>query len=121
MALFHQIDILLDTFPYNGYTTTLDSLWMGVPVLTLAGDTNVSRAGVSLLSNVGLPNWIATSADDYVERAIRFASDVPALSKLRSNLRQRMQTSPLMDAAGFIPKIESAYRNMWRKWCEAEG
>jgi predicted O-linked N-acetylglucosamine transferase (SPINDLY family) len=118
LALFQRIDILLDPFPYNGYTTTLDSLWMGVPVLTLAGDTNVSRAGVSLLSNVGLPEWIAEAPDDYLARAVRFANDIPTLSTLRGSLRRQMQASPLMDSAGFIRKMETAYRMMWKTWCQ---
>jgi predicted O-linked N-acetylglucosamine transferase (SPINDLY family) len=117
LALFQRIDILLDPFPYNGYTTTLDSLWMGVPVLTLAGDTNVSRAGVSLLSNVGLPEWVAQSQDDYVDRGVRFGNDIGALGKMRRVLREQMIGSPLMDARNFLQEIETAYRDMWNRWC----
>jgi len=121
--LYHQIDIALDTFPYAGGTTTCDALWMGVPVITLAGKTAVGRGGVSILSNLNLPEWIAESEDRYVQIATHLANDVPALSKLRSTLRQRMEQSVLMDAARFTRGMESAFRSAWLDWCShhAEG
>ena len=115
---YHSIDIALDTFPYGGGTTTCDTLWMGVPVVSLAGKTAVGRAGLSILSNVGLPELVANTPEEYVHLAIRLANDLPRLKDLRSTLRQRMQASPLMDAPRFARNVEAAYRQMWRNWCE---
>jgi protein O-GlcNAc transferase len=117
LQLFNRIDIGLDTFPYNGHTTTLDALWMGVPVVTLVGKTVVGRAGLSQLSNLGLTELIAHSTGEYVRIASGLAADVDRLAALRSGLRSRMRESPLTDAAGFARGIEAAYRNMWRQWC----
>jgi protein O-GlcNAc transferase len=117
LALFQRVDISLDTLPYNGHTTSLDSLWMGVPVVTLAGQTVVGRAGVSQLNNLHLRTLIARTPDEYVAIASTLAADLPALRALRLALRQRMQRSPLMDSPRFARNIESAYREMWRRWC----
>jgi predicted O-linked N-acetylglucosamine transferase (SPINDLY family) len=114
---YNQMDIALDTFPYHGTTTTCESLWMGVPVVTLAGTTHVSRVGVSLLNNVGLPELIAQTPQEYVEIAVNLAKDLPRLAELRRILRSRMQASPLMDAPRFARDIEAAYRQIWRSWC----
>ena len=116
--MFARADIALDPFPYNGATTTLDSLWNGVPVVTLAGTSCVSRAGVSMLSNVGLPELIAGTKDEYVAIARRLAQDPDALQTLRGGLRARVQASPIMDATGFTADLEAAYRQMWRAWCD---
>jgi len=121
MARYHRIDVGLDTFPYNGHTTSLDALWMGVPVVTLVGQTVVGRAGLSQLSNLGLTDLVAHTPDQYVEIVVRLASDLPKLAELRSTLRERMLQSPLTDAVGFTRNIESAYREMWRRWCEGGG
>jgi len=121
-AYFQQyasVAIALDTHPFGGGTTTCDALWMGVPVVSLAGKTAVSRAGWSILANAGLPELVAKTADEYVRIAVDLANDLPRLQALRSTLRQRMQTSPLMDAPRFARNIESAYRQMWQKWCAA--
>jgi len=117
LELYHRIDIGLDTVPYNGHTTSLDSLWMGVPVVTLAGHTVVGRAGLSQLTNLGLPELIAESPDQFVTIAEDLAHDLPRLNSLRTNLRQQMQHSPLMNAARFARNIEAAYRQMWQHWC----
>lgn len=117
LELFRRIDISLDTFPYNGHTTSLDSLWMGVPVVTLVGDTVVGRAGLSQLSNLGLPELVARTGDEFVDIARGLASDPHRLLALRRGLRARMEASPLMDAGGFARDIEAAYRAMWRAWC----
>ena len=117
LAQYHQIDIALDPFPYPGGTTTCDALWMGVPVITLAGQTAVSRAGVSILSNVGLSELVARTTEEYVEAAAALAVDPRRLAELRSSLRQRMRTSPLMDARAFTVDIENAFRAMWKTWC----
>ena len=114
---YQRIDIALDTFPYAGGTTTCDALWMGVPVVTLAGQTAISRGGTSILSNIGLQRLVATSVDQYVSLAGQLAADLPGLAALRSGMRARMLGSPLMDAATFARDVEAAYRQMWRKWC----
>jgi predicted O-linked N-acetylglucosamine transferase (SPINDLY family) len=118
LALYREMDIALDTFPYHGTTTTCEALWMGVPVVTLAGRTHVSRVGVSLLTNVGLPELIAESEDDYVRMAVELARDVEQLVSYRSNLRDGMLGSQLLDAPSFAREIEGAFRQMWTSWCE---
>jgi predicted O-linked N-acetylglucosamine transferase (SPINDLY family) len=120
LRLHHQIDIALDTFPYGGGTTTCDALWMGVPVISLKGNTAVGRGGVSILNNIGLEEWVADSPAKYVETAVALANDVSRLADLRATLRRRMEHSPLMDAPRFAGEIEAAYRRMWRTWCEAQ-
>jgi protein O-GlcNAc transferase len=118
LELYHRIDIGLDTIPYNGHTTSLDSFWMGVPVITMVGSTVVGRAGWSQLSNLGLTELAARTPGEFTQIASALAADIPRLSELRAGLRERMKGSPLMDAPGFARSIESAYRGMWRKWCE---
>jgi protein O-GlcNAc transferase len=117
LALYHRIDIVLDSFPYNGHTTSLDALSMGVPVVSLAGSTSVSRAGLSQLTNLGLPDLVAHSEMEYVNIAADLAMDLPRLTELRSTLRDRMKNSVLMDAPRFARQVEQAYREMWRAWC----
>jgi predicted O-linked N-acetylglucosamine transferase (SPINDLY family) len=117
LLLYHRIDIAIDTFPYNGHTTSLDALWMAVPVVTLVGRTAVGRAGSSQLTNLNLPELIAHRPEQFVEIAIALANDLNRLKELRSTLRQRMQASPLMDAAQFARGIEAAYRRIWQTWC----
>lgn len=119
LDLYREVDIALDCTPYNGTTTTCEALWMGVPVVTLSGDRHSSRVGASLLSCVGLSELIATSAEDYVARAALFAADRQYLYRLRQTLRRKLEMSPLLEAAGFTARIESAYRAAWRHWCEA--
>lgn len=114
---YSRIDIALDPFPYNGITTTCDALWMGVPVLTLPGSTPASRAGLSLLSTMGLQEWIATSSEDFIQRAVRLSADRESLTRLRQGLRRQMQASPLAGAPRFARAVETAYRDMWRQWC----
>jgi predicted O-linked N-acetylglucosamine transferase (SPINDLY family) len=116
--LYQRIDIALDTFPYGGGTTTCDALWMGVPVISLVGTTAVGRGGLSILSNIGLPELATRSKEDYVRLAGELAKDLARLSDLRSTLGRRMEQSPLMDAPKFARNIEVAYRQMWRTWCE---
>ena len=117
LQLYQQIDIGLDTVPYNGHTTSLDSYFMGVPVVTLVGRTVVGRAGLSQLTNLGLPELIARTPEQYVALARGWAGDLGRLAELRAALRGRMQASPLMDGAAFARGIEAAYRQMWRHWC----
>jgi protein O-GlcNAc transferase len=115
LRTYHEVDIALDTFPYNGTTTTCEALWMGVPILTLAGRSHMARVGVSLLSNVGLPELIADSPQEYVRIARDLANDLRRLGELRKGLRERMAGSPLMDAAGFAREIDAAYIQMARQ------
>ena len=119
LALYQELDISLDPFPCNGHTTSLDSLWMGVPLVTLAGQTAFGRAGVSALSNLGLTELIAHSPEEYVRIAAELAGDLPRLAALRSGLRERMRSSPIMDAPGMTRQLEQAYRRMWHRWCAA--
>ncbi len=117
LRLYQRIDIALDTFPYNGHATSLDSFWMGVPVVSLVGNTVVGRAGLSQLANLGLKELAATSAGEFVQRAAELAGDRSKLQAMRKGLRERMKRSPLMDAVGFTRATELAYRTMWRRWC----
>ncbi len=117
LELYRRIDIGLDSLPYNGHTTSLDSFWMGVPVVTLVGKTVVGRAGLSQSTNLGLPELIAQTPQQYVQIAADLANDLPRLAELRRTLRGRMQASPLMDAGRFARNMEAAYRQMWRNWC----
>ena len=116
---YNQVDIGLDTFPFNGATTTCEAMWMGVPVITLAGAAYHSRAGISLLSNVGLQELIATTHDEYLGIAINLSSDIEKLQLLRTSLRDRMSHSPLTDAKRFTANLEMCYRKMWENWCKS--
>ncbi|MDX2223523.1 MAG: tetratricopeptide repeat protein [Rhodospirillaceae bacterium] len=112
------VDLALDTFPYNGTTTTCEALWMGVPVLTLAGGRHSSRVGLSLLTALGLADeFAATSEDDYIARAIAWARNPARLAELRPTLRGLMAASPLRDETGFTRTLEGVYRDLWRAWC----
>jgi protein O-GlcNAc transferase len=116
---YNQVDIGLDTFPFNGAATTCEAMWMGVPVITLAGTAYHSRVGVSLLSNVGLPELVAKTPDEYVSIAVNLAKDLKRLQSLREHLRDMMKDSPLCDAKRFITNLEMCYRKMWEKWCKS--
>ncbi|MCB4822830.1 tetratricopeptide repeat protein [Roseicella aerolata] len=111
------IDIALDPFPYAGGLTVCEALWMGVPVVALAGDSFCARHALSHLSNVGLPDWVAESEEAYVALAIARAGDLPALATLRAGLRARVAASPLTDAARFGRALAATLRDAWRRWC----
>lgn len=115
---YNRIDIALDPFPATGHTTTLDGLWMGVPPVALAGPTVTSRGSLSILSNLGLADLAVKSKSDYVALALALSKDLTRIRELRAELRGRMEHSVLMDADRFARKVESAYREMWRKWCD---
>ena len=117
LAKYGEVDIALDTFPYHGTTTTCEALWMGVPVITLAGVRHVSRVGVSLLQQVGLAELIAEDEDSYIALAVRLAADPQRLARYRQALRAQMAASPLCDAVGKTAALEAAFRQMWRSWC----
>jgi predicted O-linked N-acetylglucosamine transferase (SPINDLY family) len=119
LQLYERIDVSLDPFPYNGHTTSLDAYWMGVPTITLIGQTVVGRAGWSQLCNLGLQELAARNADEYVRLASELAGDLPRLQELRATLRQRLERSALMDGPRFARQVEQAYRQMWRRWCRS--
>jgi predicted O-linked N-acetylglucosamine transferase (SPINDLY family) len=115
---YRDIDLSLDTYPYTGHTTSLDSLWMGVPVVSLFGDTCVSRGGLSQLSNLGLAELASDSKDTFVEIAVQWAGARSRLAEFRGLLRPGMARCPLTDGARFTVNLEKAYRGMWQGWCE---
>jgi protein O-GlcNAc transferase len=110
LKTYEEVDIALDTYPYNGTTTTCEAMWMGVPVVTLVGTTHAARVGLSLLTNVNLTELAADSPQGYV----KLAANIPDLSQLRASLRQRMNRSPLLDGPGFAREVEAQYRKIWR-------
>ncbi len=114
LELYAKIDIALDPFPYNGTTTTCEALWMGVPVITLAGERHSARVGASLLTQLGMAELVADSKDEYVRLAVELAGDTARIENLRAGLRGRMRQSPLLDHVGFTRNLEAAYREMWR-------
>jgi len=121
LAFYRRIALALDTFPYQGTTTTCEALWMGVPVVTLEGRTHASRVGASLLGALGLEELIAHTPQQYVAVAAAWAADRERLARLRRSLRARMQQAPLTDARSFTRGLEEAYRAMWRRWCSEAG
>jgi predicted O-linked N-acetylglucosamine transferase (SPINDLY family) len=112
------IDIGLDCFPHNSGTTLFETLYMGLPYITLADRPSVGRIGSSILHGVGHPEWIAETEDEYVEKAVVLAKNLPSLATLRAGLRLAMQAGPLMDEITFARVVETAYREMWIRWCE---
>jgi predicted O-linked N-acetylglucosamine transferase (SPINDLY family) len=119
LGTYNRIDISLDTFPYNGTTTTCEALWMGVPVITLAGNTHASRVGVSLLINAGVSELIAKTCDEYLAIAVALATDTRRLQSMRERLRNMMRQSPLTDAKRFVNALETHYRMIWEQWCSS--
>jgi predicted O-linked N-acetylglucosamine transferase (SPINDLY family) len=117
LAYYQQVDVGLDTSPYGGTTTTCEALWMGVPVVTLAGKVHAGRVGVSILNTVGLADLVAARGEEYVAKALSLAADAARRQELRAGLRERLRTSALMDAARFAREVERAYRQMWHRWC----
>lgn len=120
MRLVARADIALDPFPFNGHTTTCDCVWMGVPVVMLAGNSYASRFGGSVLRNVGLESLIAGSVEEYQDKAVELAEDRTRLEQLRQTLRPTMADSPLVDHRGFTRRLEAAYREMWETWCATQ-
>ena len=118
LAHYHDIDIALDTFPYNGTTTTCEALWMGIPVVSLTGESHMSRVGASLLHAVGHPEWSATSEEDYLRVATELIDDPAKLIGLRAGLRGDLKRSPLLDHAGQAERFGAAIRTCWIEWCE---
>lgn len=118
--MYSRIDVALDTYPYNGTTTTCEAMWMGVPTISLVGRHHASRVGLSLLSRVGLDVFTALTPADYVGKAIAFPREPENLSKIRSSLRSMMLNSPLCNAKAYARNVETAYRKMWRRWCQSQ-
>src|SRR5206468_10489660 len=117
-----NVDIALDPYPYNGATTTLDTLWMGTPMVALEGDRGVARGGYSILRSLGLDELIAgATPEEYVDVNVRLAHDGIWRKALRASLRARMEASPLMDTSKFVAALEAGYRQMWRNRCSTEG
>jgi predicted O-linked N-acetylglucosamine transferase (SPINDLY family) len=121
LSVYGRVDIALDTFPYHGTTTTCEALWMGVPVITLAGDRHMSRVGVSLLAAAGHSEWVATTPDDYVRIATSLAGDAGKLAGVRGALRDDLRRGPLLDHTGQAARFGAALRECWRAWCRRAG
>lgn len=114
---YDKIDIALDTFPFNGHMTICEALWMGVPVISMTGDSFASRLGLDILQSVGLEFFAAKTADEYAAKAISLSQNWPSLSKIRASLRQRVLASNLCNSKRLTSAVEDAYRKMWNKWC----
>jgi predicted O-linked N-acetylglucosamine transferase (SPINDLY family) len=121
LSLYNQMDLALDTFPYNGTTTTCEALWMGTPVVTLEGRSHAGRVGASLLQRTGLGELVAPDRETYIKTAVAVARDRDRLARLRLGLRERFAQSPVMDAARLAGEMEAAYRQMWRSYCASAG
>ena len=120
LALHHHIDLALDCFPYNGGTTTSHSLWMGVPVVTLTGSRPVSRCGASILMRANLPEFVTDSEDEYIDRVIQFANNLPLLNVLRQSLRASILSKKSNSPDHYVRELEAAYRSMWQAWCNKQ-
>jgi tetratricopeptide (TPR) repeat protein len=118
LARYNQIDVALDPFPYNGGTTTVEALWMGIPVITLRGDRFVAHMGEGILHHLGHPEWIADDEADYVAKAIALANNPQLLADIRSHLRDELLASPLCDGPGFAQQLGEAFMEMWRRHCD---
>jgi predicted O-linked N-acetylglucosamine transferase (SPINDLY family) len=121
LAAHAEVDLILDTFPFPGGTTTCEALWMGVPTVTLAGDRLIGLQGASLLAAAGLSDWVAATPAEYVDKALAFSGDLPALARLRAGLRPRLLASPLFDAPRFARHFEAAVWAMWQRWRSSAG
>jgi predicted O-linked N-acetylglucosamine transferase (SPINDLY family) len=120
LASYADVDVALDPFPYSGSTTTIEALWMGVPVVALEGDRFSARTSRTILANAGLPELVASSPADYAAKAVALAADPARLTSLRAGLRARVARSPLCDAPRLARSLEAALREMWQRWCRCE-
>jgi predicted O-linked N-acetylglucosamine transferase (SPINDLY family) len=120
LGVYHGVDVSLDVFPWCGHTTACESLWMGVPVITLLGDRHAGRMTASVLDSLGLGDWVARTPGDYVATARRAAGGAEDLGSLRAGLRERMARSPLCDGPGQTARLEDAFRTVWRRRCDGE-
>jgi len=117
LDLHRRVDFCLDTFAYTGGTTTLHALWMGVPTLTIAGETAPRRQGAAILGHVGLEEFIASDEDDFVQKGLRWANDLSSLASLRAGLRERFAKSAIGQPVLVAEGLEQAFRIMWQRWC----
>ena len=117
LAMYRRVDVALDPFPYNGATTTCEALWMGVPVVTLAGSVHAGRVGVSILTSAGLAEMVAKDEEQYVTIALTLARDVERLGELRLGMREKLAASALFDERRLAREVDRVYRNMWKGWC----
>jgi len=117
LKLHHQIDIMLDTQPWTGHTTSCHALWMGIPILTLAGKRHASRIGQRLLHAINLQDWIAENTQEFVKKAVLFSQDYHALNTLRKNMRSRINTSDISNRKQFVDSLEKVLRQLWVTWC----
>jgi predicted O-linked N-acetylglucosamine transferase (SPINDLY family) len=120
LAAYNRVDVALDTFPYNGTTTTCEALWMGIPVVSLTGDRHAARVGLSLLTAVGHPEWAAENEDAYIEKAVALAQDRALRSQLRESLRSKVAASILSDHQRQAARFETALRQIWTEWCQSQ-
>lgn len=121
MQIYNSVDIAFDTYPYNGTTTTSDAMWMGVPVISMVGRHHASRVGLSILTRVGLDSLSVPGPSEFVAKATSLAQNLETLVDLRFSMRRRMTESTLCNAKGFARNVESAYRQMWQRWCRSRG
>jgi protein O-GlcNAc transferase len=124
LQLYNSVDIALDTYPYTGCLTSLEAMWMGVPVISRVGDNSavfLSRVGLSMLTRLGLEFFTASTPQEYVAKTTALAQNTEALAKIRATMRQRMAASTLCDAKLYAGSVEAAYRKMWYRWCRSQG
>jgi predicted O-linked N-acetylglucosamine transferase (SPINDLY family) len=119
LAIYQQVDVALDTLPWSGHVTACEALWMGVPTLTLLGDRHAGRMVASVLTQVGLQEFITRTPEEFVTRTVALVGDLERLARLRAGLREQVRSSPLCDAAGFTRRLEDAYRELWRRWASS--
>ena len=120
LAAYSRVDIALDPFPFGGGTTTADTLWMGVPLVTLQGERWTGRMSQSILATLDLNEWVAKDVGHYIEIACRLAADLPHLIGMRADLRGRLESSPFCDGLRFTKSLEEAYRGVWAAWCKKQ-
>jgi predicted O-linked N-acetylglucosamine transferase (SPINDLY family) len=119
LDIYREVDIALDSYPFNGVTTTCEATWMGVPVVSLVGQTPAGRQGLTLLTAIGTPDQAVQNVEAFVSKCVALSGDAELLAENRRKLRNRMATSPLMDHAGFASSMEQALRVAWHRWCES--
>ena len=117
---YNDVDIVFDTFPENGGTTTCEALWMGVPVISLAGQHQNSRIGLSILSHIGMESFAVETPSEYIAKAVAIAHDPENLMEIRASMRSRMTNSSFCNAKRLAHDVETAYRRMWRRWCREQ-
>jgi predicted O-linked N-acetylglucosamine transferase (SPINDLY family) len=117
MSVYNDIDISLDAFPWSGHTTACESMWMGVPMITLRGPTHAGRMAASTIIHAGRPEWVAEDHDHFVSIATELACDVEGLARIRQMLREQMRTSRLCDGVTFTREFEALLRGVWQTWC----